>query len=166
MQIIIDASINTLQKTNVLLRELSDMHLCDNSTPPYFSSIGSHIRHILDFYDCIFSQNNNIVDLTLRKRDKNAENNCNVALQYLESIISQLKKLEYKDDMELIVVDDLGTGKIEIKYTMSSLLAQANSHTIHHYAIINYILQGLNLPINDDTFGYNPTSPRNITMNQ
>ena len=62
----------------------------------------------------------------------------------------------------VLVTDDLGLGKVEIEYTFSSLLAQANSHAIHHYAIINYILNGLKINITDDNFGYNPTTPRQV----
>ena len=166
MQFIIEATIKTLHKTSVLLSKLSDRHLSDTSIPPYFSSIGSHIRHILDFYDCIFTQKDRIVDLTSRKRDENIESNCNAALEYLESTILKLENFKQKEDTELTVKDDLGTGEIIIKYTLSALFAQANSHTIHHYAIINYILNGLNLPMTDDTFGYNPTTPRNFSLDE
>lgn len=160
MRIIIDAVINTLKKSGVLLNEISDKHLCDNSVPPYFSSIGSHIRHILDFYDCILNFDNNIVDLTLRKRDENVESNVLGALNYLNSIVSRLESLKTEDDKLLIVREDLGTGKIEIQYTLTALLAQANSHTIHHYAIINYILDRMGMNFEDDDFGFNPTTPK------
>lgn len=161
MKLIVDASINTLRKSIVLLNRLTNQQLRNNSIPPYCSSIGSHFRHILDFYDCVLNQNNNIVDLTLRRRDDKVENSCYLALDYLNTIINKLDQLKNRDNKELIVIDDLGLGKIEIKYTFSGLLAQANSHAIHHYAIISYILERLGLSIEDDTFGYNPTTPKN-----
>jgi len=49
-----------------------------------------------------------------------------------------------------------------LKYTFIALLAQANSHTIHHYAIINYILDRLHIEMKDDSFGYNPTTPKQV----
>ena len=61
MNIIVQSTIKTLQKSQTLLDNLSNTQLCDASIPPYHSSIGTHIRHILDFYDCIFnidSENN------------------------------------------------------------------------------------------------------------
>ena len=61
---------------------------------------------------------------------------------------------------EIVVLDDLGHGTLRIKYTLGSLLAQANSHTIHHYAIINYILDRLSIKMEDEDFGLNPTSPK------
>lgn len=159
---ILKASFTTLSKSKTLLSRLSNEQLCDGNIPPYHSSIGSHIRHILDFYKCIFTGiENNLVDLTNRERDLNVENDCDCASGYLEQMLNSLKssKLEMTDEIE--VIDDLGQGKIRIKYTLGSLLAQANSHTIHHYAIINYILDRLNIKMEDEDFGLNPTSPKN-----
>jgi hypothetical protein len=162
MRSIIGSTINTLRKTNILLDELSNEQLSNCSVPPYYSSIGSHIRHILDFYDCILSIEEDIVDLTNRKRDESVERYTESANIYLESVIERIKDIPLELNKEINVIDDLGMGKIEIKYTFSSLLAQANSHTIHHYAIINYILNGLNLEFKDEQFGLNPTTPKKI----
>ena len=57
MNIIIESTLKTLHKTKSLLNNLEDDTLCDSSVSPYYSSIGSHVRHILDFYECIFNIN-------------------------------------------------------------------------------------------------------------
>ncbi len=59
----------------------------------------------------------------------------------------------------------LGLGKIEMTYTYDALFSQANSHTIHHYAIINYILDGLKIAFDDADFGYNSTTPKQASLN-
>ena len=159
MNLIVESSIKILEKSRSLLSILNNSQLSDDAVPPYYSSIGSHIRHILDFYNCILNSENNIVDLTARERDQYVENFTESALNYLESIILKLKLLPDLLDKDIIVIDDLGLGKIKMKYTLSSLLAQANSHTIHHYSIINYILSGLNIEFGEDQFGVNPTTP-------
>lgn len=163
MNLIIESTLKTLQKSNSLLSFVNNEQLSDNSVSPYYSSIGSHIRHILDFYDCILNIENNSVNLTNRKRDETVENITDSAINYLESIKERIKSLPFELEKEIIVIDDLGIGKIEIKYTLASLFAQANSHTIHHYAIINYILNGLNLKFDDEQFGFNPTTPKKIS---
>ncbi|MBQ0787721.1 MAG: hypothetical protein KBT69_09480 [Oceanihabitans sp.] len=165
MNIVIPSTVVTLNKSRFLLSELSNEQLSDVSIPPYFSSVGSHIRHILDFYDCIFDVASNEVDLTARKRNLDVENCCDTAACYLDSIINKLQGLEGKDlRQEIVVIDDLGLGKTKIDYTFSALLAQANSHTIHHYAIISYILDRLGVAIEDTTFGYNPTTPKQVIV--
>jgi hypothetical protein len=159
MHIIIQSTLHTLQNTETLLTTLSNSELKNNSVAPYNSSIGCHIRHILDFYDCILV-NDLKIDLTARKRQLNVETHCETALSYLKELQEEIQKIDVKNLNRLVVVtDDLGLGKTEIEYTFSALLAQANSHTIHHYAIINYILDGLGISINDENFGYNSTTP-------
>lgn len=162
MNIIIKSTINTLLKSKLLLSFLTDKQLSDETVSPYYSSIGSHIRHILDFYDCVLNAKHNSVDLTERKRNRNVEISCESAIYYLNDIINKLTEINFKKDELFLVNDDLGLGKVDISYTFSGLLAQANSHTIHHYAIISYILAGLNLSFDDETFGYNPTTPAKI----
>ena len=166
MNIITKSSLHTLQKADLLLNNLSDDGLCNASVSPYYSSIGTHIRHILDFYDCIFNMNEkNTVDLTARCRNTDVEKKCCSAIDYLNSTINQLKCLDFDADTKVIVIDDLGLGKTEIVYTFGALLSQANSHTIHHYAIINYILDRLNISFDAGDFGYNPTTPKAVSKN-
>lgn len=165
MHILIESTLHTLEKTKVLLLQLDNNSLKNNTIAPYYSSIGSHIRHILDFYNCIL-KNDVFFDLTLRQRDTKIESDCQSALDYLNELVDKLKRFDNSIINQLIKVeDDLGLGKVRITSTYGALLAQANSHTIHHYAIINYILEGLNLTIADDSFGYNPTTPKAINLN-
>ena len=166
MNVIIQSTLKTLQKSQVLLDNLSNAQLCDASVSPYYSSIGTHIRHILDFYDCIFNVNTeDKVDLTARSRNKDVESDCGCAQDYLNLIIGRLSTTTIDINEAVIVVDDLGLGKTEIPYTYGSLLAQANSHTIHHYAIINYIFDRLGIVVNDAEIGYNPTTPKQTFLN-
>jgi hypothetical protein len=166
MNILIQSSLKTLQKSQDLLDKLSNEQLCNASVPPYHSSIGTHIRHILDFYDCVFNLNSeNRVDLTARSRNKDVESDCECARTYLGSILEKLNLASFDINKTVLVIDDLGLGKTEIPYTYGSLLAQANSHTIHHYAIINYILDSLAITLHDSNFGYNPTTPRQVSVN-
>lgn len=160
---ILTASINTLSKSKGLLDKLSNEELCNDSIPPYHSSIGSHIRHILDFYKCILAGiDNGIVDLTKRERDLSVETDCDCAYDYLESMVNELNTANMDLNAIIDVRDDLGQGILEIQYTIGSLFAQANSHTIHHYAIINYILERQGINIEDEDFGLNPTSPKRV----
>lgn len=163
MDIIIASSLKTLQKANLLLNKLGDANLSNASVAPYYSSIGSHIRHILDFYNCIFNMNESLqVDLTARCRNTDVENQCHAASNYLDTTVKKLKSLDIDLASNITVIDDLGLGKTSIAYTFGALLSQANSHTIHHYAIISYIMNGLKIELDDCEFGYNPTTPKAV----
>ncbi|WP_242087369.1 DinB family protein [Aestuariivivens sediminis] len=163
---ILESTLKTLQKSEHLLSNLDDASLSNVSVSPYYSSIGSHLRHILDFYDCILNPDeHNKIDLTARKRNKDVETCCEQASNYLNHIMAALKQRGTDLERQVIVIDDLGMGTIEMPYTYAALFAQANSHTIHHYAIINYILDRLGIIFNDSVFGYNPTTPRASSLN-
>ena len=166
MNVIIESTLKTLQTAKSLLDNLEDDALCNSSVSPYYSSIGSHVRHILDFYDCILNMNSeNRIDLTARSRNKEVESKCCSAKNYLNSIIKKLNSLNSEMNTNVVVIDDLGLGKIKMPYTLAAVFSQANSHTIHHYAIINYILEGLNISFPDSDFGYNPTTPKETAIN-
>ncbi|PTX61748.1 hypothetical protein C8N46_104392 [Kordia periserrulae] len=159
--VIVDSLLITLSTSKKLLNELTAAPYSCKEVAPYYSSIGTHIRHVLDFYTCIFKGlDRKYVDLTSRGRNQRIENDRNCAISEIELIENHLRTLYSADLNELITVeDDLGNGVITIDYTLGALLAQANSHTIHHYAIIAYILDGLGVDIQDENFGYNPTTP-------
>ena len=156
---LLNSCLFTLDKTRFLLTTLEDTQLTDKSVAPYYSSIGSHIRHILDFYNCIVNEKNNQVNLMSRDRNLEVERSCTKALEYLDALEEALNGMNSEEDRILVVTDDLGSGVLNLRYTFGALMAQANSHTIHHYAIINYILEQLGVSMEDSRFGFNPTTP-------
>jgi uncharacterized damage-inducible protein DinB len=165
--IVIDSLLNTLYKSKNLLTELNDSSYCCKEIGPYYSSVGSHVRHILDFYNCIFKGlESKHIDLTLRERNQTIERDCNCAISEIDTVASKLKDL-YGADLTLLldVEDDLGDGNITLQYTLGAILAQANGHTVHHYAIIGYIMDRLDVVIEDENFGYNPTTPKAVLKN-
>jgi len=160
-QAIIDAASANLERAEQLIRQLDDDSYANASTGPYFSSIGSHVRHILDVFSCVIEgAESGVVDLTQRERGTAAERDRDEGLEYLRTVIRELAPLAAADPATPVrMLDDLGMGKQEIPSTLGAGLCQAHSHAIHHYACIGYLLhlQGLDLP--DLAFGYNPTTP-------
>ncbi len=162
----INAIIKNLQRGVQLLNSIDDRQYSDNSIPPYFSSIGIHMRHILDIFDCIFDGlESKQVDLAARKRNELAENKVEFGLIYFNETISKLEDLK-SIDLNIIVEveDDLGLGVVTANYTLASALIQAHSHAIHHFASIGYIISQLGIELPDTDFGYNPTTPRIINQ--
>ncbi len=164
----ITAIIQNLNRGVNLLNSINDQQYANNSTAPYYSSIGIHMRHILDVFNCIFKGiETGQIDLTARERNELAEIKVAVGLDYFEQIMSQLNEIQLEDlDKMVEVKDDLGLGMITANYTLAAALIQAHSHAIHHFASIGYIISqmGINLP--DGDFGYNPTTPRGDMINR
>lgn len=153
-----------LQKGIQLTTAISDEQYSDGSVAPYYSSIGCHIRHILDVFSCIFEGlQEDVILLNKRNRDKCAETQTHLGLQYFERTIEQLKALNPKDlDKTVIVKDDMGLGVVDAKYTLGAILMQAHSHAIHHFASIGYIIYQLGIELPDASFGFNPTTPKKV----
>lgn len=145
-----------------LLESISDESYSDNSIAPYYSSIGGHMRHILDVFDCIFrglkSSHVNLID---RKRNELAENYTQHGITYFEQVLKELESLGEVDFNSIVsVTDDLGMGPVTANYTISGLLIQAHSHAIHHFASVGYVISQLGIELPDSDFGFNPTTPR------
>lgn len=158
----IQAIEKNLQRSVHLLNTISEDQYSNKSVAPYYSSIGGHIRHIMDVFDCFFEgYASGEIDLTARKRNALAEENMSVGLAYVSTTIAKINAIA-NDNLERLVnvTDDLGTGKITAKYTVSAMLIQAHSHAIHHYASIGYIIHQLGIELPDDNFGFNPTTPK------
>jgi len=150
-----------LQKGIELVQDLTQEQYCDQSLPPYYSSIGKHMRHILDVFMCILENvESNSIDLTKRTRSPKVEVSKDEVILYVTKVIDKINNLNENDlKRDVYVTDDLGLGKQIYKTTLEGILAQAQSHTIHHYATIGYLLASQNIDWKDETFGYNPTTP-------
>jgi uncharacterized damage-inducible protein DinB len=160
----IDAIEQNLNRGIKLLSQITDEQYCNTTVAPYYSSIGSHIRHILDVFDCVFEglPNGNI-NLIKRKRNTEVESLTKNGINYFEEIKQKLQNLDKNNFDKIInVTDDLGLGKVTVNYTLAAILVQAHSHTIHHYASIGYIISQLNIKLPDNNFGFNPTTPKSI----
>jgi uncharacterized damage-inducible protein DinB len=160
----IEAIEKNLQRGINLLNNLSDEEYSDASIAPYNSSIGCHIRHVLDVFSCVFKGlETKKVDFSVRERNECAEKETNVGIEYFENVIHELKKIKKKDFNTIVEVsDDMGLGKQTANYSIAAVLMQAQSHTIHHYASIGYLVYQLGIELPDSDFGFNPTTPKKV----
>lgn len=158
----ISAIENNLYRGIKLLNSVTNDQYCNTSIAPYYSSIGRHMRHILDIYDCIIDGlPKGKVDLSARSRNEIIELDTREGILYFNQVLSELEKFKTMDFEQIILVsDDLGMGMIEQNYTLGGLLIQAHSHAIHHFASLGYIIAQLGIEIPDEDFGFNPSTPR------
>ena len=156
--------IKNLDKATYLLDSISQEQYVNTSVAPYNSSIGGHVRHVLDVFVCVFKGlENNEIDLTLRDRNLEVEQEIEKCKEYINLVISNLNEINSAELNKLVsVVDDLGNGKEKAIYTLGAILIQAHSHATHHYASIGYIIHQLGIELPDDAFGFNPTTPKKV----
>jgi len=151
-----------------LLKCISDDEYSNTTIAPYYSSIGGHVRHILDVFDCIFiGLASNDINLINRQRNDLAENYTKNGIQYFEEVLVKMMALKNEDFNKIIrVTDDLGLGIVTANYTLAAILIQAHSHAIHHFASVGYVISQLGIQLPDEDFGFNPTTPRNKVINE
>lgn len=160
----IEAIEQNLQRGIQLLKNISDAEYSNKTIAPYHSSIGNHIRHVLDVFSCLLNGlESKEVDFSIRERNERAENETSVGIEYFEFVIHQLQKIEEEDyNICIKVSDNLGLGNETANYTIAGVLMQAQSHTLHHYASIGYLIYQLGIELPDAAFGFNPTTPKNV----
>jgi len=158
----IKAIVQNLERGIQLLNSISDQQYSDKTVPPYHSSIGSNMRHVLDAFTSIFNGiDTRDIDFSDRKRNTICEEKTLDGINYFNEIIIKLNKLSSQDlKKKVAVTDNLGTGEITIDYTIENALAYAHSHAIHHFASIGFLVNKLEIELQDADFGYNPTTPK------
>lgn len=163
----IEAIEKNLQRGISLLNTISNEEYSDSSVAPYYSSIGCHIRHVLDVFSCIFEGlNTNTIFLNKRKRNQFLELETSLGIDYFNETIYKLREINTVElEKTMLVTDDLGMGLQSVNYTLGAILMQAHSHTIHHFASIGYIIYQLGIELPDTDFGFNPTSPKKTIEN-
>ena len=163
----IEAIKHNLERGINLLNYISDEDYSNTTIAPYYSSIGGHMRHVLDVFDCVFEGlDSNSINLINRKRNEKAENFTADGVTYFNEVIQKLQSLDTQEYNTMVTVtDDLGLGVVTANYTLSAMLIQAHSHAIHHFASVGYIISQLGIELPDEDFGFNPTTPKTTIKN-
>ena len=116
---------------------------------PIFSSasVGAHVRHIFDHYDSyIVGIQQGKVDYDERRRDLRIETNVDVARLYGLEQIRQLdatEELTYRDIVVYMTLNQRQSWKSSQAQELRFLFG----HTLHHMAMIQYILTSQDYPL-------------------
>ncbi|MCG8415829.1 MAG: hypothetical protein MI746_16565 [Pseudomonadales bacterium] len=141
-----------------LLQQLSEVSYCESREG--VSSIGAHMRHILDRFQCFFhGLPAGTIDYDARKRDKSIEANLQAARFAVASISRRLQDLASAGSTELEVTETVHhlSPKVIITSTVARELMSLITHTTHHLAIIGMIARDLGYSLDQD-FGKAPST--------
>ncbi len=139
---LIGANKEILFQLKVLVEGLQDTQFSTPQKEAFNASIGQHVRHILEFYTCLFEgTQKGEVNYDTRKRDKAIEENRVYALEVLEAIILQLDEV-YTDKPLRLKVELSGKGQsvATLSTNYERELIYTLEHAIHHMAIIKIIV--------------------------
>lgn len=134
-----------IESLNLLIGFLSDLPEEDYKlhSEKGQSSIGQHVRHAIEFYECLQNSGNS-VNYDLRKRDAQMETDISYALRKTKEVILWLESLN--EDNQLLLEtypSGLEAESVKIPSTFSRELFHVLDHLIHHMAIIRVLIKDL-----------------------
>jgi hypothetical protein len=165
------ASENIINQLIGFLQQLPDQLY---TTPlPLLSdnTIGKHIRHIVEFYECTFSgTNTGTVNYDLRLRNVHLETDKVCCIEKLQHITGLIRAVN--EDTYLNLQMSMATSEAPLQ-TGTSLyreLVYNIEHAVHHMAIIRMAIRSANFPVElPDSFGvafstiqYQASAPANF----
>ena len=104
------------------------------------SSVGQHVRHTLEFYQCLFEQAPlGFVDYDARNRDLRLETDLAFCSIFVEQLMEWLSQ-PIEDEVLLMKVFFEGESQ-NVQTTLMRELIYVVEHAIHHFAIIKIALK-------------------------
>lgn len=124
------------------------------------SSIGKHIRHIIDHYNCFFKHlAQAYIDYDDRARETAVETKTHQACKELSNIILQLSKFNAHQAKPIWIyitaIPDMNPEPAASSLQRELLFLQ--SHTIHHMAVIQLLLNRIGISV-DSSFALAPST--------
>ncbi len=141
-----------ISQTTAVLRQLTDainqLEQAEYTLPLETlsgSSIGQHVRHIIEFYQCMMNgYEQSILNYDDRRRDQLIEENSDFALQCMHKILTDLNAADLSRKMTLEVVYD---QTLQLPTSLARELVYNIEHAIHHMALIKIGIKALNTKI-------------------
>jgi uncharacterized damage-inducible protein DinB len=136
-QYLTSSAINGLYHIYCLLIQLAPKQYASKLPILFESSIGMHVRHILEFYQCfLVGVETGIINYDHRKRDIELQNDTVFAKEILSKLIRSLESLKIGTQLLLISAQDHTDRCFEIPSHTDRELTYLIEHAIHHMAII------------------------------
>ncbi len=136
-------NIAILSQAEALIDDLSDAIYTNNDILPYHSGVGKHIRHVVDFYKAFLKPPEDLTDYDDRDRSVAVETDRCRAIEAIGRVITALEAIKNADLAVESKNDDGGQRSEAFAYSRSSIgreLQFLASHTVHHFAMIAFIL--------------------------
>ena len=132
---------NVFMQLTATLELLSDVQYTHTSNVLSKSSIGQHVRHIIEMFVCLEEgYEQGVVNYEARKRDRQIETERSMAIELLKKIFEGLEKADKALVMEASFDEDSNEPlRFDTNYYRE--VAYNLEHTIHHMALIKLGIQ-------------------------
>lgn len=147
-------AIKQLKSVQSILSQIKDDDYSSSLTTLKGASIGKHIRHIVEFYECLLFNNiDNIVNYDSRRRNLLLEESVKYTDDFITEIIDKLVKIE--NNSRILLVSKYQDQIVSMESSIYREITYNIEHTVHHLAIISIVIpmhfEYINLSAN---FGY------------
>ena len=155
-------NLEAIDQCQQLVTQVSDEDYGRSLQPYVQSSIGEHVRHVLDVYHALMTgSDGDLVDYNQKRRGSDIETNRRVALAEIDRIRQWLRNLDRRALVSVCTVRSeltlQGRNISDIESSLRRELVFAASHVIHHSALIGVCARLCNLPT-DELFGVAPAT--------
>lgn len=135
------------------LAQLSDAEYCQPSAILFNATIGQHVRHIIELFQCLENgYDGGKVNYEKRKRDYRIETDRGLAASLLKDIYHQLDRPNREMVLEAEDYEDTGEV-ISIPSNYYREIAYNLEHTIHHMALIRVGIHEVSSVVLPSEFG-------------
>ena len=146
---------NALNELNHLLQQLSEKEYSNPCLELSNSTIGEHIRHIIEMFQCLENQyEKGIVNYDSRERNILIQTNPAYALQVIQQIQKRVGRPNKKIELQQIINGE----EIRIESNYFRELLYNLEHCIHHQALIKVAVLRHETLIIDENFGVAPST--------
>lgn len=161
-----DSKAGNLALMNRIRSLLEEIQTGDYSKPLSVlegASIGQHVRHIIDFYQCLLRDiPGGVVDYGLRDRNPLMETEPELAASRLEQLAAAVMRLDERCMLHVrgdFSSTDLPEDKPLLRSSLGRELMYAHDHAVHHLALIRIGLKEAAPWVRmDPGMGYAPTT--------
>lgn len=139
---LIQLNVNTLLELKLVLSRLDGSSYTTYNVNGQ-ATIGQHVRHALEFFDCLF-EGSGEVNYDARKRNSTIERDLAFAIESIDRVLGRVELIDA--DCELTLITELSiVSKLPLKIS-SSLgreLFYVLEHAIHHMALMRMMLKDI-----------------------
>lgn len=147
-------AIKQLKSVQSILHQINDEDYTLPLSTLKNATIGKHIRHVIEFYECLlFRASNAPVNYDSRKRNLLLEENVKYTSDFIAEIIDKLELITSNE--RLLLISEYENERVEMESSLFREITYNIEHSVHHLAII-----GIAIPIHlsyinvSENFGY------------
>lgn len=132
-----DSFFAPIMDAQIILSSLSPDQYCAHAEGPFSSSIGQHMRHILDHYHALMlGYEAAHIDYNQRTRNSTVEVDPSLASEgwaQVQQWLESLKEIDHSKSINVV------TEHNQVISTLGRELSFVSSHAVHHFAFIKQL---------------------------